>query len=98
MEISLKCDFALLIFAMAWRNQFKMSSVFALDCLLRLSDRTQPLLKPSLPWPVPILAWEPIAVVRAPVYFALKKNKLPIAHKHLLLSHMRMARNVPARL
>lgn len=85
--VFLNCDFALLIFAMARRNQFKMSPVFALECLLRLPDRTQPFLKPSLPRPVPILAWEPIAVVRPPVHFALKKNKLPIAHNHLLLSH-----------
>jgi hypothetical protein len=39
-----------------------------------------------LPWPVPILPREPISVIRAAVHFALKKNKLPVAHNHFLLS------------
>jgi hypothetical protein len=88
--ISLKavrlCGVALLGFAMTRRNQFKTWSVFALECLLRLADITQPLLKPSLPWPIPILPREPISVIRAAIHFALKKNNLPIAHNHFLLS------------
>jgi hypothetical protein len=88
--ISLKavrlCGVALLGFAMTRRNHFKTWSVFALECLLRLSDITQPLLKPSLPWPIPILPREPISVIRAAIHFALKKNNLPIAHNHFLLS------------
>jgi hypothetical protein len=71
---------------MTRRNQFKMWSVFALEYLLRLSDITQPLLEPSLLGPVPILSREPISAIRAAVYFALKKNKLPVAHNHFLLS------------
>src|SRR5262245_1428796 len=62
-----------------------MSSVFTLEYGLCLADITQPLLKPSLLWPVPILPGEPISVIRAAVYFALKKNELPVAHDHFLL-------------
>jgi hypothetical protein len=90
LSISLKgvrlCDFPSFVFATARRNQFKMWSVFAMEYVLRLSDIPQPLLEPSLPWPVPILPWEPIAVICASVHFALKKNNLPVAHEHFLLS------------
>jgi hypothetical protein len=90
MGISLKtvrlCDFTSFVLATTRRNQFKTWSVFARKYVLRLSDITQPLLEPSLLWPVPILPREPISVICAAVHFALKKNTLPVAHNHFLLS------------
>jgi hypothetical protein len=101
LPISLKgvrlCDFPSFVFATARRNQFKMWSVFALEYVLRLSDIAQPLLEPSLPWPVPILPWEPIAVIRAAVHFALKKNKLPANHKRFSFRDKEKAKIMPVK-
>src|SRR5262245_36676537 len=46
----------------------------------------QAFLKPSPPWPIPVLRWEAISGVGAVVHSALQKNQLPRSHEYSSIS------------